>query len=141
MMTKKLRKLGVSIKDSLEKNLTENKEPFVSVKKKTTVKPKSFAEAILSIKHKDFDDVVRVKVGEEEIKERMTKLECCWELKGSLNVIVLGKGMWLIEFDSKKEVERILREGSRNLGIFSFSMEKWSEEVGCMTGREEAVAV
>ena len=38
-----------------------------------------------------------------------------------MNVIVLGKGMWLIEFDSKKEAERILREGLRNLGNFSLS--------------------
>ena len=161
MMTEKLRKLGVSVKVSLEKNLTENKEPFVLVKKKTTVKPKSFTKAVLGIKHKEFDDVVRVKVGGEEIRERKTKLECClvgrcrggspmqytktlkgrtwsaWELKGSLNVIILGKGMWLIEFDSKKEVDMILREGSRNLGNFSFSLEKWSEEVGCMMGTEE----
>ena len=117
----------------------------------------------MGIKNKDFDDVVRVEVGEEDIKKRKTKLECClagrcrgglptqntktlkrkmwsaWELKGSLNVIVLGKGMWLIEFESKKEADRILREGLRNLGNFSFSLEKWSEEVGCMTGREEAM--
>ena len=46
--------------------------------------------------------------------------------------------MWLIEFDSKKEAKRILREGLRNLGNFSFSLEKWSEEVGSMRGREEA---
>ena len=77
MMTKKLRKLGMSIKESLEKNFTETKEPFVLVKKKTTVKPKSFAEAFLGIKHKNYDDVVRVKVGEEEIMERKMKLECC----------------------------------------------------------------
>ena len=58
MMTEKLRKLGVSIKDSLEKNFTVNKEPFVPIKKKTAVKPKSFVEAVLGIKHKYFDDVV-----------------------------------------------------------------------------------
>ena len=66
------------------------------------------------------------------------KMWSAWELKGSLNVIILGKGMWLIEFDSKKEANRILREGSRNLGNFSLFVEKWSEEVGCMTSREEA---
>ena len=43
------------------------------------------------------------------------------ELKGSLNVIILGKGIWLVEFNSKKEVYGILREGSRNLGNFSLS--------------------
>ena len=47
MLTEKLRKLGVSIKDSLEKNLIENKEPLLPIKKKTVVKPKSFAEAVL----------------------------------------------------------------------------------------------
>ena len=150
----------MSIKDSLEKNFIENKEPFVLVKKKTIVKPKSFAKAVLGIKHKNFDDVVRVKVGEEEIRERKTKLECClvgrciggssmqytktlkrrmwsaWELKGSLNVIVLDKEMWLIEFNRKKEAERILR-AQEIWGTF-LSLEKWSEEVGCMTSKEEA---
>ena len=29
--------------------------------------------------------------------------------------------MWLIELESKKEADRILREGLRNLGNFSFS--------------------
>ena len=58
MMIEKLQKLGVSVKVNLEKNLTENKEPFVPIKKKTAVKPESFAETVLGIKHKEFDDVV-----------------------------------------------------------------------------------
>ena len=140
----------MSLKDGHEKNLTKKKELLVSVKKKIALKPNSFAEAVLGIKRKAFDDVVRVKVGEEEIKERKVKLVCClvgqwrgglllldtktlkrrmwfaWDLKGNLNVVDLGKGMWIFEFDSKKEADRILRVGSRNLGNFSIALEKWS---------------
>ena len=48
----------------------------------------------------------------------------------------MGRGLWLFEFESTKEVERIFKEGTRMLGGFSISIKKWSKETGCNTGRD-----
>ena len=114
----------------------------------------------MGIKHGAPTDVVKVRVGEEEIAERLRKLSCClvgwwgggtspmpdlktikrqawssWEVIRNLNVVEMGKGLWLLEFDNTKEAERILRVGNRRLGGFSIFLKKWTKEDGCITKR------
>ena len=48
----------------------------------------------------------------------------------------MGKGLWLFEFENTKEAERILRDGSRRIGGFSFFLKKWAREDGCITERD-----
>ena len=55
-----------------------------------------------------------------DIKTLKRRMLSAWDLKGSLNVVEMGKGLWLFKFDSKKEAEKILRVGSRKMGIFLF---------------------
>ena len=87
--------------------------------------------------------------GEEEIAKRLRKLSCClvgwwggetslmsdlktimrqawssWEVIGSLNVVEMGKGLWLFEFDNTKEAKRILKAGNRRIGVFSIFLKK-----------------
>ena len=59
----------------------------------------------------------------QELKTIKRRVWYAWEVRGSLNVVEMGKGLWLFEFDNKKEAERILRGGIRNLGGFSMSQE------------------
>ena len=76
-MSEKLRMLGAGIKDGSEKKIIESKESIVPLKKMIAPKPNSFAEVVTDIKFKTYDEVVRVKVGEEEIRDRLGKLDCC----------------------------------------------------------------
>ena len=39
-----------------------------------------------------------------------------WNIKGPFAVVNLGKGLWLFEFESKKEVDRVLMFGRRRFG-------------------------
>ena len=57
------------------------------------------------------------------------------EVIGNLNVVEVGKGLWLFEFDNTKEVARILRVSNRRLGSFSIFLKKWTKEDGCITKR------
>ena len=75
-MSEKLRMLGIGIKDRSEKKITKSKEPIVSLKKKIVPKPNSFVESVTRINFKTSYEVVSVKVGEEEIKDRLEKLAC-----------------------------------------------------------------
>ena len=61
----------------MRKKITLKKEPTIPLKKKMAPKPKSFTKAVFGIKFKASDDVVKVKVGEEEIRERWGKLARC----------------------------------------------------------------
>ena len=56
-----------------------------------------------------------------------------WEVTGSLNVVEMGKGLWLFEFDNTKEAKRILRVGNKR--GFSIFLKKWTKEDGCITER------
>ena len=47
-----------------------------------------------------------------------------WEVIGNLNVVEMGKGLWLFEFDNTKKVERILRVSTRRIGGFFISLKK-----------------
>ena len=59
-----------------------------------------------------------------------------WEVIGSLNVVEMGKGLWLFEFENTKEAERILKVGTRRIGGFSIFLKKWVKEDGCITERD-----
>ena len=54
-----------------------------------------------------------------------------WLLKGKLNIVVLGKGLLLFEFELLSEAERILLRGKRRVKDNVLFLEKWHPEVGC----------
>ena len=112
------------------------------------------------------EDVVRVRVGKDEIEERLGQLDSClagwwgggttpipdlkslkhrawssWEVTGYLKVEELRKGLWLFGFASPNEARRILREDTRRLGGLSISLREWGKEVGCMVGRDTCKTV
>ena len=43
----------------------------------------------------------------------------------------MGRGLWFFEFESPKEVGRVLRCNTRQVGGFAISLKKWSLEDGC----------
>ena len=43
-----------------------------------------------------------------------------WDVKGSPNVVEMGKRLWIFKFDNKKEADRILMVGSRKWEISLF---------------------
>ena len=143
LLSKKLRSLGVGPKEGTVKKIAEKMVPLIRLKKKSSPEIISFAEAVMGKEHGVSIEAIRVTVGEEETAERLRKLSCClvgwwgggtlsmqelkiikrrvwytWEVRGNLNVVEMGKGLWLFEFNNTKEAERILRVGTRNLGVF-----------------------
>ena len=144
----------------LQKKSTGKIVPSNRLKKKSSPITKSFAKAVVGKEHGASMEAIRVTMGEEETAERLRSLSCylvgwwgegtlplqelktikrrvwcTWEVRGSLNVVEMGKGLWLFEIDNKKEAERILRGGTRNLGGFSIFLKKWAKEDGCKTER------
>ncbi|RVW36101.1 hypothetical protein CK203_079675 [Vitis vinifera] len=54
-----------------------------------------------------------------------------WLLKGRLNIVVLGRGFLLFEFELLSEAERVLARGKRRVKDNVLFLEKWHPEVGC----------
>ena len=100
--------------------------------------------------------VACVKVGEEEVQERLDQLRRClvgwwgsgpaqipgveavrrwarmqWNIKNSLAVVNLGRGLRLFEFESKEEVDRVLMFGKRRFGTNLVHLRTWGEDMGC----------
>ena len=99
---------------------------------------------------------VCVKVGEEVVRERLDQLSRClvgwwgsgpsqilgvnsmrswaitqWNIKNSFVVVNLGRGLWLFEFESKEEVDRVLMFGKRRFGTNLVHLRTWGEDMGC----------
>ena len=66
-----------------------------------------------------------------DLKSLKRRVWASWDVSSALNVAELGRGFWMFEFESQKEVERILLRGSRRFGDFGFSLKKWSQDFGC----------
>ena len=100
--------------------------------------------------------VVYVKVGEEEVQERLDQLRRClvgwwgsgsapipgvesvrrwarlqWNIKNYFAVVSLGRGLWLFEFENKEEVDRVLMFGKRRFGTNLVHLRTWEEDLGC----------
>ena len=54
-----------------------------------------------------------------------------WNIKNPLVVVNLGRGLWLFEFKSKEEVDRVLRFGKRRFGTNLVHLRTWGEDMGC----------
>ena len=99
---------------------------------------------------------VCVKVGEEEVQERLDQLGRClvgwwgtrptqipgvdsvrrwaiaqWNIENTFAVVNLGRGLWLFEFESKEEVDRVLMFGKRRFGTNLVHLRTWGEDMGC----------
>ena len=55
-----------------------------------------------------------------DLKTIKKRARFSWDVIGSLNVVKMGKGLWLFEFDNTKEAEKILEVGTRRMGGLSF---------------------
>ena len=165
-MTEKLRSLGVGPKVPEWQRNNVRKETKVQEKRMALATPKSFANVVARTEFRISENVVKVRVGKDEIEERLGQLDSClvgwwgggtspipnlkslkhrawssWEVKGYLNVEEMGKGLWLFGFKSPNEVRRILREGTRRLGGLSISIRKWGKDVECKVGSDKCKTV
>ena len=61
-----------------------------------------------------------------------------WLLKGKLNIVVLGGGLLLFEFECLSEAERVLLRGKRRVKDNVLFMEKWHPKVGCFCNEAKA---
>ena len=59
------------------KRSTEREPPPVTLKKKNHLESQSFVEAVIGSNLRVAEEIVRVRVGEEETIERLEKLSCC----------------------------------------------------------------
>ena len=101
-------------------------------------------------------NVAYVKIGDEEVQERVDQLRRClvgrwgsgpaqipgvetirrwarmqWNINNSLAVVSLGRGLWLFEFESREEVDRVLKVGKRRFGTNLVHLRTWGEDLGC----------
>ena len=164
MVAENLRQLGVRSSEEIqreeksEKMQREDKRRRASTKLlprllKPTLSP--LAEVRKLEKIADGKGVY-VKVGEEEVRERLDQLSRClvgwwgsgpsqipgvdsvrrwaitqWNIKNSFAVVNLGRGLWLFEFESKEEVDRVLMYGKRRFGTNLVHLRIWGEDMGC----------
>ena len=54
-----------------------------------------------------------------------------WNTNEPFAVVSLGRGLWLFEFESKKEVDCVLMYGRRRYGANLVHLRKWGEDLGC----------
>ena len=54
-----------------------------------------------------------------------------WLLRGRLNLVVLGRGLMLFEFQLLSQAERVLAKGKRRVKDNVLFLEKWYPKVGC----------
>lgn len=54
-----------------------------------------------------------------------------WNLKKGARFLKLGGAFFLVEFEDKEEVERVLKRGVRRFKEKVLHLEKWCPEVGC----------
>ena len=69
-----------------------------------------------------------VPIPELDFLRRWVKLQ--WLPKGSLRIVVLGRGQLLFEFETVSEAKQVLARGRRVQENF-LCLEKWNPEVGC----------
>ena len=60
-----------------------------------------------------------------------------WALKGSLNVMEMGKRFLLLQVADPKEVEWVLKNGQRILKGKYLHLERWNHIVGCIESSEQ----
>ena len=105
------------------KRNNDRKKIKVLEKRMALATPKSFANVVAGTRIRISEDVVRIRVGKDEIEERLGQLDSClvgwwgggtssipdlkslkhrawssWEVKGYLNVEEMRKGLWLFGF-------------------------------------------
>ena len=76
-MVEKFQSLGVGTKVPEWKRNNDRKETKVPEKRMTLATPKSFANVVAGTGFRISEDVVRVRVGKDEIKERLGQLDSC----------------------------------------------------------------
>ena len=165
IMAEKLRSLGVGLK-RLKRQKTYDREERKVPEKSILDTPRSFAQAVTGTGFGKTEEVVRVRVGRNEIAERLEQLESSlvgwwgggtsptpdlkslkqrawqtWKVTGSLTMEELRRGLWLFGFESPNEARRILREGTGCFGGLPISFREWGKEVGCMDGSERCKSV
>ena len=59
------------------------------------------------------------------------KISGGWNIKNPFAVVNLGRGLWLFEFESKEEVDRVLMFGKRRFGTNLVHLRTWGEDMGC----------
>ena len=165
MMAEKLRSLGVGLK-RLERQKTYDREERKVLEKSILDTPKSFVQAVTGTGFGKSEEAVRVRVGKNEVEERLVQLESslvgwwgggtspipdlkslkqrawqAWKVTGNMKVEELRRGLWLFGFERPYEARRILREGTGSFGGFPIFFREWGKDVGCTEGRERSKLV
>ena len=160
ILAEKMRQLGVRSSDEIQREekavKTEEKQRTLKILPRL-LKPFLNPLTELSKPEKTLGGkVAYVKVGKEEVQERLDQLRRClvgwwgsgpaqipgvetvrnwarmqWNVKNSLAVVNLGRGLWLFEFESKDEVDRVLKFGKRRFGTNLIHLRTWGEDMGC----------
>ena len=150
ILAKKLREVGVVPLGGLKDPLS-----IEVLKKEKELEPRTYADVAKS-KTGRLGDKVWLELGRRVMLGRLEQLDRyivgrwenvlipfleldflknwafhAWLLKGRLNIVVLGRGFLLFEFELLSEAERVLARGKRRVKDNVLFLEKWHPEVGC----------
>ena len=162
ILAEKLRRLGVKSSEEIQREEKVEKTQREEKQRSTRLLPRLLKPSlnplaeVLKPEKILGGKVAYVKVGEEEVQERLDQLRRClvgwwgsgpaqipgveavrrwariqWNIKNSLAVVNLGRGLWLFEFESKEEVDRVLMFGKRRFGTNLVHLRTWGEDMGC----------
>ncbi|KAL6345756.1 hypothetical protein AAG906_017501 [Vitis piasezkii] len=149
ILAKKLREVGVVPLGGLKDPLS-----IEVLKKEKELEPRTYADVAKS-KTGRLGDKVWLELGRRVMLGRLEQLDRyivgrwenvsipfpeldflknwafhAWLLKGRLNIVVLGRGLLLFEFELLSEAERVLARGKRRVKDNVLFLEKWHPEVG-----------
>ena len=156
-MAEKLKKVGVVPIGGLKTPLYSEVQ-----KKENELEPRTYADVTKSRTDR-LGDKVWLEVGRRVKPKRLELLDHClvgrwengvnpsleldflkhwvgqaWLLKGKLNIVVLGEGLLLFEFECLSEAEHVLSRGKRRVKDNVLFLEKWHPEVGCFCNEAKA---
>ena len=162
ILAEKMRQLGVRSSDEIQREEKAEKTQREEKQRTSKLLPRLLKPILNPIAEVSKSEktlggkVAYVKVGEEEVQERLDQLRRClvgwwgsgpaqipgveavrrwarmqWNIKNSLAVVNLGRGLWLFEFESKEEVDRVLKFGKRRFGTNLVHLRTWGEDMGC----------
>ncbi|RVW22686.1 hypothetical protein CK203_099585 [Vitis vinifera] len=122
ILAKKLREIGVVPSGGLKDSLS-----IEVLRKENELKPRTFA-GVAKSKTDRLGGKVWLELEMREMYGRLEQLDHC--LVDRLNLVVLGRGLMLFEFELLSEVEHVLARGKRRFKN-NVLLKKWYLGVGC----------
>ena len=117
--------IGRSFADILQQSPTWEDEAKVDFKEKDCAKTLDQMDWCL------VGDWIRANSTSLNLEKARKEMKQAWRLNGNVGLANLGEKKFLLEFDSKGEVTRVLQKGERKFSSFRINLRRWKPDEGC----------